>query len=312
MTAAAIFELENVSYSYPTGTKALENVNMEIYKGERVAILGPNGGGKTTLLELLDGLLSASHGSVKALGMILNDATLNSNEIYDFRRKVGFVFQDPDIELFSPTVYEDIAFGPLHLGIPEEEINRHVERALNLLGIEEIKNKHPYNLSGGEKRKAAIAAVLSIDPEVLLFDEPTADLDPKSRAELIEIINGLNRNGKTIITATHDVNAIPELADRVYVLNKRIIAEGTLQKIFSDVELLKENNLEVPEVFKLFEVLQCFGYNCEELPLSIEEAVEHLTRTVENEGGHIHLHIHKHTHDEMKKLKSKYEHHKTF
>jgi len=304
-----IFELENVSYRYPTGTEALKNVNMEIYKGARVAILGPNGGGKTTLLEILDGLLSASHGTVKAMGVILNDATINSKEIYAFRRKVGFVFQDPDIELFSPTVYDDIAFGPLHLGIPEEEINERVERALNLLNMEELKNKHPYNLSSGEKRRAAIAAVLSIDPEVLLFDEPTADLDPKSRTELISIINGLNRKGKTIITATHDVNAVPMLADRVYVLNKRIIAEGTSRRIFSDSELLKENNLDVPEVFKLFEVLRCFDYNCEELPLSIDEAVEHLTRTIEIEGGHIHLHIHEHTHDEMRKIKSKYDHH---
>ncbi|RZN38543.1 MAG: ATP-binding cassette domain-containing protein [Methanophagales archaeon ANME-1-THS] len=308
-TEQPIFELENVSYKYPTGTEALKNVNMEIYKGARVAILGPAAFLFSPLLEILDGLLSASHGTVKAMGMILNDAMINSKEIYAFRRKVGFVFQDPDIELFSPTVYEDIAFGPLHLGIPEDEIKKRVERALNLLKIEELKNKHPYNLSSGEKRKAAIAAVLSIDPEVLLLDEPTADLDSKSRAELIGIINGLNRKGKTIITATHDVNAVPMLADSVYMLNKRVIAEGTLQKIFSDVELLKENNLEVPEVFKLFEVLRCFGYNCEELPLSIEEAIEHLTRTIETAEGHIHLHIHEHTHDEMRRLKDKYEHH---
>jgi cobalt/nickel transport system ATP-binding protein len=127
---------------------------------------------------------------------------------------------------------------------------------------------------------------------------------------LISIINGLNRRGKTIITATHDVNAIPMLADRVYVLNKRIIAEGTSRRIFSDSELLKENNLDVPEVFKLFEVLRCFDYNCEELPLSIDEAVEHLTRTIELEGGHIHLHLHEHTHEEMRKIKGKYNHHR--
>ena len=306
---STLFELEDVSFRYPTGAEVLKNVNLVIYKGERVAILGPNGGGKTTLLELLDGLFAASQGTVRGMGMILNEATINSKEMYAFRRKVGFVFQDTDIELFSPTVAEDIAFGPRHLGISEAEIEESVERSLNLLNIEQIKDKHPYNLSGGEKRKAAIAAVLSIDPEVLLLDEPTADLDPKSRAELIGIIDGLNCQGKTIITATHDVNAVPTLADRVYVLNKRIIAEGTSQKIFSDVELLKENNLEVPEVFKLFEVLQCFGYNCEELPLSVDDAIEHLTRTVETEGGHIHLHIHEHTHDQVRKLKDKYEHH---
>jgi len=304
-----VFNLKNVSYIYPTGTEALSDVNMVIHSGERVAILGPNGGGKTTFLQILDGLIAASHGTVEAMGMILDDAAMNSREIFSFRRKIGFVFQDSDIELFSPTIYDDIAFGPLHLGIPEEGIKERIDQTLRLLKIEKIKDKHPYNLSGGEKRKAAIAAVLSIDPDVLLMDEPTADLDPKSRAELISIINELNRRGKTIITATHDINAIPELADRVYVLNKRIVAEGTPKKIFLDVELLRENNLEVPEVFKLFEVLQCFGYNCDELPLSIDEAIAGLTKTIETGGGHIHLHIHEHTHDEIRKLRSKYDHH---
>ncbi|MEA1957256.1 MAG: energy-coupling factor ABC transporter ATP-binding protein, partial [Euryarchaeota archaeon] len=150
----------------------------------------------------------------------------------------------------------------------------------------------------------------SMEPRILVLDEPTANLDPKSRAELIKIVKDLNeREGITVIMAMHDVNAVPALADRVFVLNKRVTAEGSLQKIFSDFELLKENNLEVPEVFKLFEVLRCFGYNCEELPLSIDEAIEHLTRTIEVNGGHIHLHIHEHTHEEMRKLKTKYEHH---
>ncbi|MFZ2070692.1 MAG: ATP-binding cassette domain-containing protein [Halobacteriota archaeon] len=305
---STLFELEDVSFRYPTGAEVLKNVNMVIYKGERVAILGPNGGGKTTLLELLDGLFAASHGTVRGMGMTLNEATINSKEMYAFRRKVGFVFQDTDIELFSPTVAEDIAFGPRHLGISEAEIEESVERSLNLLNIEQIKDKHPYNLSGGEKRKAAIAAVLSIDPEVLLLDEPTADLDPKSRAELIGIIDGLNSQGKTIITATHDINAISELADRVYVLNRSIIAEDTPRKIFADVELLQENHLEVPEVYKLFEVLRCFGYPCEDLPLSIDDAVAELTKAINTR--HIHLHIHEHTHEDVKRVRSKYEHHK--
>ncbi len=308
-TDPPVFDLRNVSYAYPTGTEALSDVNMVIHSGERIAILGPNGGGKTTFLQILDGLLVASHGTVNAMGTVLNEAMMNSRLMYSFRRKIGFVFQDSDIELFSPTVYDDIAFGPLHLGISDEGIKERIDQTLHLLKIENIKDKHPYNLSGGEKRKAAIAAVLSIDPDVLLMDEPTAGLDPKSRVELIGIINELNRMGKTIITSTHDINAIPELADRVYVLNKRIIAEGTPKKIFSDVELLRENNLEVPEVFKLFEVLQCFGYDCDELPLSIDEAIADLTKTIETGDGHIHLHIHEHTHDEIRKLRSKYEHH---
>ncbi len=303
-----LFDLNEVSYEYPNGMKALEDINIRIYRGERVVILGPNGAGKTTLLKILDALVPPSSGRVKAFDMILDERSVK-RDIYSFRRKVGFVFQDPDVMLFSPTVRDDIAFGLLHLGISDEEVKERVERVLDLFGIEKIKDKHPYNLSGGEKRKAAIAAVLSIDPDVLLFDEPTADLDPKSRSELIGIINQLNAEGKTIIIATHDVNAVPDLADRVYVLNKRIIGEGTPREIFSDVNLLKEANLEVPEILKLFEVLKCFGYNCEELPLSIDEAIEDLTRTVETEGGHIHLHIHEHTHDEIKEFRNKYEHH---
>jgi len=185
-----------------------------------------------------------------------------------------------------------------------------VERALLMLGLSGYENRCPHHLSYGEKKKASMAAVMSMEPKMLVLDEPTANLDPRSRAELIGIIKNLNeREGIATMIAMHDVNAVPALADRIYVLNKKIIAEGTLQKIFSDFELLKKNNLEVPEVFKLFEVLRCFGYDCEELPLSIDEAIEHLTRTVEIEGGHIHLHIHEHTHDEVRRLKDRYEHH---
>ena len=299
--------VRNLSYTYPDGTKALEEISLEVYEGERIAIIGPNGAGKTTFLLHLNGILHGTDGQVEVFGKSVDKAKRE-----DITKDVGIVFQDPDDQLFMPTIFDDLAFGPINLGLPEEEVRERVEKALLTLGLSDYENRCPHHLSYGEKKKAALAAVMSMEPRILVLDEPTANLDPRSRAELIDIIKGLNeREGITIVTATHDVNAVPELADRVYVLNKRIIAEGTSQKIFSDVELLKETDLEVPEVFKLFEVLQCFGYNCEELPLSIDDAIEHLTRTVENEGGHIHLHIHKHTHDEVKKLKSKYEHHKT-
>lgn len=297
--------VKNLNYTYPDGTKALEDVSLEVNEGERIAIVGPNGAGKTTFLLHLNGILHGTDGEVEVFGKSVEKVNRE-----DIIKDVGIVFQDPDDQLFMPTIFDDLAFGPINLGLPEEEVRERVEKALLTLGLSDYENRCPHHLSYGEKKKAALAAVMSMEPRILVLDEPTANLDPRSRAELIEIIKGLNeREGITLVTATHDVNAVPELADRVYVLNKRIIAEGTSQKIFSDVELLRETNLEVPEVFKLFEVLQCFGYNCEELPLSIDEAIEHLTRTVENEGGHIHLHIHKHTHDEVKKLKSKYEHH---
>jgi cobalt/nickel transport system ATP-binding protein len=269
----------------------LEDVSLDVYEGERIAIVGPNGAGKTTFLLHLNGILRGSDGHVEVFGKSVDK--VKREEII---KEVGIVFQDPDDQLF--------------MGLKENEVRERVEKTILSLGLTGYENRSPHHLSGGEKKKAALAAVMSMEPRILVLDEPTANLDPRSRAELIASIKRLNEEeGITIVIATHDVNAVPELVDRVYVLNKSIIAEGTLQKIFSDVELLKENNLEVPEVFKLFEVLKCFGYNCEELPLSINEAIEHLTRTVETEGGHIHLHIHEHTHEEVRKLKCKYEHH---
>jgi len=294
--------VRNLNYVYPDGTKALKNVSIVIREGEKVAIVGPNGAGKTTLLLHFNGILR--NNSVEIFGKKIGE--MRREEIV---RNVGIVFQDPDDQLFMPTLFDDVAFGPINLGLDEKEVKRRVERALSLVGLLSSKDKCPHHLSFGEKKKASLAAVLSIEPKILVLDEPTANLDPKSRAELIRVIKELNEGGITIVIATHDINALPEIADRVYVLNKRVIAEGSPRKIFSDTNLLRENNLEVPEIFKLFEVLQCFGYNCEELPLSIDEAIEHLTRTVETEGGHIHLHIHEHTHDDVRKLRKKYNHH---
>ncbi len=294
--------VRNLSYVYPDGTKALEGVNIEIEKGEKVAIVGPNGAGKTTLLLHLNGIIRNKN--VEIFGK--NIENMSREEIV---KNIGIVFQDPDDQLFMPTVFDDVAFGPINLGFDKEEVKRRVEKALTMVGLLNSINKCPHHLSFGEKKKASLAAVLSIEPKILVLDEPTANLDPKSRAELIDVIKKLNESGVTILIATHDINALPEIADRVYVLNKKIIAEGSPREIFSNTKLLKENNLEVPEIFKLFEVLRCFGYNCDELPLSIDEAIEHLTKTVETEGGHIHLHIHEHTHDDIEKVKRKYNHH---
>lgn len=300
--------VRDLSYTYSDGTRALEDVNMVVYEGERVAIVGPNGAGKTTFLLHLNGILHSTKGQVEVFGRSLDK--VKREEII---KDVGIVFQDPDDQLFMPTLFDDLAFGPMNLGLKEEEVRERVKNALLILGLSGYENRCPHHLSYGEKKKASLAAVMSMEPRILVLDEPTANLDPRSRAELVRIIKELNeREGITIVIATHDVNAVPALANQVYVLNKKIIAKGTSQKIFSDVELLRENNLEVPEISKLFKVLQCFGYNCEELPLTIDEAIEHLMRTVEVNGGYIHLHVHEHTHDEVRKLKDKYEHHKTF
>jgi len=212
-----------------------------------------------------------------------------------------------------PTVFDDVAFGPLNLGLSEDEVRTRVKEALRMLHIEDYEDKNPHRLSFGEKKKIALATVLAMKPRILLLDEPTANLDPRSRSELISILKWLNEsNDFTMIIATHDVNAIPDIADRVFVLNRRIIAEGTPREIFSDAELMEKTNLEVPDVMKLFELLRCFGFNCDELPLSIDDAVEALTKIIEtSDGRHIHLHIHEHTHHGVERLRErwKYEHH---
>jgi len=296
--------VKNLNYTHPDGTKALEDASLEVYEGERIAIVGPNGAGKTTFLLHLNGILRGSDGQVEVFGK-----SVDKEKKEELIKEVGIVFQDPDDQLFMPTVFDDIAFGPINMGLKEDKVRERVEKTILSLGLMGYENRCPHHLSSGEKKKASLATVMSMEPRILVLDEPTANLDPKSRAELINIVNDLNeREGITVIMATHDVNAVPAFADRVFVLNKKVIAEGTAQEIFSDGAMMKANNLEVPEVFKLFEMLRCFGYNCKELPLLMDEAIEHLTRTAEVNGGHIHMHIHEHTHDEIKKLKSKYEH----
>jgi cobalt/nickel transport system ATP-binding protein len=224
---------------------------------------------------------------------------------------VGVVFQDPDDQLFMPNVFDDVAFGPINMGLDEKEVKRRVHAALSKVGLEGFEERVPHNLSYGQKKRVALASVLSMEPKVLVLDEPTANLDPRSRADFISLINDLNkRDGITTIIAMHDVNALPELADRVYVLNRRIVAQGSPREIFSDWELLKTNNLEAPDVFKLFKVLNCFGYSSDDLPLSFDEAVEVLTKTIEGREGHVHLHIHEHTHKEISTLMQSYNHHR--
>ncbi|MFV9678065.1 MAG: energy-coupling factor ABC transporter ATP-binding protein [Methanosarcinales archaeon] len=297
--------VKNLSYKYPDGTKALEDVNMEVYEGERIVLVGPNGAGKTTFMLHLNGTLRGSEGQIEIFGKNLEK--MKREEIV---KEVGMVFQDPDDQLFMPTIFDDIAFGPINLGLKEDEVRERVEKTILSLGLSGYEDKSPHHLSFGEKKKASLAAVMAMEPRILVLDEPTANLDPRSRAELIGIINELNeREGITMVIVTHDVNAIPELADRIYALNRTMIGTGTPRDIFFNGALLKQNKLDVPDVFKLFEVLRAFGLNCEKLPLSLDEAVSGLAKIIETEGGHIHLHIHEHTHDEIGEWRSKYEHH---
>ncbi|AFV23710.1 cobalt ABC transporter, ATPase subunit [Methanolobus psychrophilus R15] len=299
-------KVKGLSYSYSDGTAALEDVDLTIIEGEKVVIVGPNGAGKTTFFLHLNGTIKNPTGNVSVFGRSISDMRIEEKI-----RQVGVVFQDPDDQLFMPNVFDDVAFGPINMGLDEKEVKRRVHAALSKVGLEGFEERVPHNLSYGQKKRVALASVLSMEPKVLVLDEPTANLDPRSRADFISLINDLNkRDGITTIIAMHDVNALPELADRVYVLNRRIVAEGSPREIFSDWELLKTNNLEAPDVFKLFKVLNCFGYSSDDLPLSFDEAVEVLTKTIEGREGHVHLHIHEHTHKEISNLMQSYNHHR--
>lgn len=243
-----IFELKNVNYLYLNKIPALNDINLSIEQGEQIAILGANGSGKSTLLKLLDGLIFPSSGVVKAFGKTLTENILDGDGgdfPHFFRRKVGLIFQNSEAQLFCPTVMDEIKFGPLQLDIPEKDINQRVNDVMEMLNIENLKDRAPYTLSGGEKKKVAIASVLSINPDVLLLDEPTNGLDPRTQRWLVELLLELRKNGKTIIIATHDLNIVEEVSERAVVFGEdhRIAANGETHVILNDTELLMRVNL---------------------------------------------------------------------
>ncbi|MEW6230926.1 MAG: ABC transporter ATP-binding protein [Chloroflexota bacterium] len=241
-----IFELENVCYVYEGGAVALEGINLRIERGERVAVLGANGSGKSTLLKLLDGLYFPTAGEVKGFGLSMLEAAFRDEAFaYNFRRRVGLVFQDPDVQLFLPTVWQEVTFAPLQLSLSREKALERSEWALDFLGIGKLRHRAPHRLSLGEKKKVALASVLSLGPEVLLLDEPTANLDPRSASRLVDFIADLGREGKTVVTATHDLDILEEIADRALVFGEdhRLLAQGQPTSLLADRDLLEQSNL---------------------------------------------------------------------
>lgn len=238
-----VYRLNNVGFRY-NERQVLININMKVSRNEFIAIVGPNGAGKSTLLKVMDFLLPPFSGEIYFEGKkIVNISSIKA--MAPVRKKVGLVFQDPDIELFSPTIYEDLAFGPIHLGLDENEIESRVREVARMMRIENLLERPPFYLSDGEKKKCAIASVLTMDPEVLMVDEPTANLDPKSRREITGILKEMWKNGKTIIITTHELKIIENLAERVVVMNEgRVVADGEASAIIRDERLLGENNLE--------------------------------------------------------------------
>ncbi len=239
-----VFDLRDVRFAY-RGQPALDGITLTIREGEHVALLGANGCGKSTLLKVLDGLLAPTAGTLRVFGE--EQATLAGDEDagHRFHRRVGLVFQDPDVQLFSATVGDDVAFGPLQLGRPLVEVRRAVEAALEQMEIPHLRDRAPFELSGGEKKRAAIASVLSLEPDVILLDEPTASLDPRTKWLLVNLIQELGRQGKTIVTATHELEIVPIIAERVIVIgeDRRVIADDTPARVLADEALLVRANL---------------------------------------------------------------------
>ena len=231
-------------YRYQHHT-ALNELSMHVCPGERVVLLGANGSGKTTLLRLLDALHFPDRGEIRFRGAALTEERFQEEEFaFNFRRRVGLVFQNPDVQLFNPTVFDEVAFGPLQLRWPKQQIRDRVAEALERLEIAHLKDRPPHRLSGGEKKRVALASVLVLDPEVLLLDEPTASLDPKSQGKIIDFLAGWGGGVKTVVTATHDLDSVEDIADRCYVLLEgKIAAEGRPQEILADSRLLERTSL---------------------------------------------------------------------
>jgi cobalt/nickel transport system ATP-binding protein len=239
-----VFDVREVTFRYQR-VMALDNLSLTILPGQRVALLGANGSGKSTLLRILDGLAFPEKGSIAFCGEPLTEEGLqNPDFAYPFRRRVGLVFQNPDVQLFSPTVFDEVAFGPLQLEWPREKVRAAVEEMLEVMKITHLRDRSPHHLSTGEKKRVTLACVLVLDPEVLLLDEPTAALDPKSASQMIDFLIGLRGGGKTVITSTHDLDIVEDIADQCLVFQAgRVMAAGTPAEILGQTSLLEQTNL---------------------------------------------------------------------
>ena len=279
---------ENLSYVYGEGTPfkitALDNVNIDLEKGELVAIIGHTGSGKSTLVQHLNGLLKPTEGKI-----FLDDENIweSKSKVYDTRFRVGLCFQYPEYQLFESTVYKDIAFGPANMGLNEKEIDERVRSAAKYVGIpDSMLAKSPFDLSGGEKRRVAIAGVISMEPEVLILDEPTSGLDPRGREKILGLIkNYREKTGKTVIIVSHSMDDVARFATKVIVMNdSRVENSGTVDEIFENSSRLSEIGLSVPQITEIFIRLKKMGYPVSEKVYTVEQGHSELMRLFAERG----------------------------
>ena len=282
-----IIKIENLSFSYfddqasEKENVALQNISLEIKRGEYIAVLGHNGSGKSTLAKLLNVILTPTEGKIFIDGVDITAPDFSEEQIFDIRHKIGMVFQNPDNQLVATVVEEDVAFGPENLGLPREELHRRVKTALSLVGMTEYARHAPHKLSGGQKQRVAIAGIIAMKPEVIIFDESTAMLDPLGRQKVVEIMEKLNREeGITVINITHHMNEAAR-ADRVVVMNDGEIAmDGSAKEVFLRVDALREMGLEAPQGRELIHELLGLGYKVDSDSLTEEECTEALIKYI--------------------------------
>ena len=278
-------ETQNLTFTYGEGTPfkitALDNVNIDISNGEFVAIIGHTGSGKSTLVQHLNGLLKASGGSVLLDGKNIHE---NKQTLFDARFRVGLCFQYPEYQLFEETVYKDNAFGPTNMGLSKGEIDERVRNAAKYVGIpDEMLSKSPFDLSGGEKRRVAVAGVISMEPEILILDEPTSGLDPMGREQVLELIkNYREKTGKTVIIVSHSMDDVARFATKVIVMNdSKVEMTGTVDEVFEKASRLREIGLSVPQITEIFIKLREKGYKVSEKIYTVEQGYLELKKLFE-------------------------------
>lgn len=257
LLAEYILEARDVEFEYPDGTKALRGLSLCIEKGRKVAVLGPNGAGKSSVFLHFNGILRPKRGKIRFSG---KDIGYDHASLMDLRKNVGIVFQDPDTQLFSASVFQEISFGPLNLGLPKKQVEKRVREAMTATGITELEKKPTHLLSYGQKKRVSIADILAMEPSVIICDEPTAWLDPKNSQQVLELFNRINESGTTIIMSTHDVDIAYTWADYIFVINYgKVVGEGTPEAVFQDESLLRAADLEKPWLVDVYNQLKNKG-----------------------------------------------------